>query len=1195
MTGTRCPPRATTMKRGFVLCACGNDRAASVNIALGFLKRFTKYEIVVARARSFVPISHDQVMDCGVPQGFTDRAATISLKTAIHHMLPAESAEWCFLDSHVIAVDSGIDRVFDRRRGPVAFPRDEDAIHRQSPQMLKCGCRGDRCRHLRQAIKKTFGVTVGSGSWVPWDPAVFVFGPDSLSFLDLWHQYAIMALPSAESTLKGITGDRWALTAAAWKSGLQNNSTLPKRFHRVVDGFQGIPREEREYLHPSAFSIDKSYSLTARGNKKPVFLHFVNHTIGAAGWKNWDDVSRLVAATVAESNGTPPAAGPAVVTRRRGSLPPIHGMWVGASLSRMELLTLRSFVRQGHRFHLWAYDAITTPIPEGVVLEDATRILPRSAVFARQSVDPVYGVGRGSYGSPFSDLFRYKLLHDMGGYWADMDVTCLKPFPSDTPYLFRTHRVGVVGNIMKCPRGSRLMAETYEQTMQLAGEDFDWMRPNKILSENINRLGLTKYIRKGFCNPDSWAEVIQPFIEHDFVPPCDWYAIHWINEIWRTLNQDHGRFKGRTMLKYTVDKDQPKQGTTLARLYEAHGLDARLSADSNGNNGARRHPAGQRLPSRNQVNVLVPTLAIGGAERIVVDTLSVLGQSTSGTMGTLFLMDQAEPAYPSQISGVETVQLCPGGFAEKCALIASRVLRSGTPTLFVHLGPETLLRQLWGLGVRTIPVVHNTSPGWPVPAALYNDSGVPFVIAVCEKVAQELREHGCLKRIVVVRHEIARTADSEDRAQSRKKIRARYGIGDETLLVGMVGQFKRQKDYPKAVRVLAELQRQAPAKLLILGPWDHSWGDGRQVFAETYRTACDLNVVPDLIAVGAVIEVEEYYPAFDVLLSTSSYEGLSVSMMEATSLGCPIVSSEVGGSAEITSDAITLLPYDAPPDQYATAILAASRNRATASQSSEGRQLIPELWSLLGQFGDPDMYRPEDGRSASIVDRLDAVSGASGVVQRLASAGRIHYLLSLGPVDSNCERTLRLRGVQIYDVSPAPTTLHVSPAQPASVQIYDFSHDQTPGLVDPSLGAHASCVPAFSPNHSPSHVDHSLNQSQSQANVIPSHSSTTLVNSEPASRPNPAEGPTRAAASILRTIQELGLSTLYIVNMDYRLRLLLAKILPPDGVVIYDADSPDTLFKSMAQHHDFQRRIAFDESAYFRRISPWPTSRYSST
>ena len=105
----------------------------------------------------------------------------------------------------------------------------------------------------------------------------------------------------------------------------------------------------------------------------------------------------------------------------------VHGLWIGPKLSPLELLTLNSFVRWGHEFNLWLYDPPETPLPAGAHPRDATRILPRERIFRKRMRDPETGVGKGSV-SPFSDLFRYKLLYELGGVWVDMDVTCLRPF-----------------------------------------------------------------------------------------------------------------------------------------------------------------------------------------------------------------------------------------------------------------------------------------------------------------------------------------------------------------------------------------------------------------------------------------------------------------------------------------------------------------------------------------------------------------------------------------------------------------------------------------------------------------------------------------------------------------------------------------------------------------------------------------------
>ena len=60
-----------------------------------------------------------------------------------------------------------------------------------------------------------------------------------------------------------------------------------------------------------------------------------------------------------------------------------NGLWIGSHLSKLELLTLLSFTRLGHPFHLWTYDELDAPVPEGVTIRDASAILPRE----RTSVD----------------------------------------------------------------------------------------------------------------------------------------------------------------------------------------------------------------------------------------------------------------------------------------------------------------------------------------------------------------------------------------------------------------------------------------------------------------------------------------------------------------------------------------------------------------------------------------------------------------------------------------------------------------------------------------------------------------------------------------------------------------------------------------------------------------------------------------
>ena len=209
----------------------------------------------------------------------------------------------------------------------------------------------------------------------------------------------------------------------------------------------------------------------------------------------------------------------------------VNALWIGSSLSNVELLSIYSFIKNGHTFTLWAYDKIETPLPEGLIVKDASEIIPRENVFCYKYTNQ-FGHGKGSYAG-FSDIFRYKLLYEYGGWWVDMDVTCLKQFDFDDPYVFRTHHdFPMVGNIMKCPKGSELMKRCYDEASSKINENnSDWHLPIQILNDNIEKLGLSKYIRT-FSNHDSW-NVIRKMLVKNISIPENWVAIHWVNEEWR--------------------------------------------------------------------------------------------------------------------------------------------------------------------------------------------------------------------------------------------------------------------------------------------------------------------------------------------------------------------------------------------------------------------------------------------------------------------------------------------------------------------------------------------------------------------------------------------------------------------------------------------------------------------------------------
>jgi hypothetical protein len=130
-----------------------------------------------------------------------------------------------------------------------------------------------------------------------------------------------------------------------------------------------------------------------------------------------------------------------------------------------------------------------------------------------------------------------------------MDVSCLKPLNFDEPYVFRNHHsLNVVGNVMKCPKGSQLMLDCYnEASEKVTQENRDWHLPIQILNDHIDALGLGIYVCKGISNLDRWDE-LRKYVLSNQSPPEEYFFIHWMNEEWRSRGLDKNKVKTKSFL-----------------------------------------------------------------------------------------------------------------------------------------------------------------------------------------------------------------------------------------------------------------------------------------------------------------------------------------------------------------------------------------------------------------------------------------------------------------------------------------------------------------------------------------------------------------------------------------------------------------------------------------------------------------------
>jgi Glycosyltransferase sugar-binding region containing DXD motif len=233
----------------------------------------------------------------------------------------------------------------------------------------------------------------------------------------------------------------------------------------------------------------------------------------------------------------------------------VNGLWIGSKLTRMEVLTILSFLQAGYHFKLWTYNPQIENVPEKAQILDAEQIIPKGEVFCYRKTNK-FGHGKGSFAG-FSDIFRYKLLLEHGGWWTDMDVSCLKALPI-TPYFFRGHHsLKLVGNVMRCEKGSEMMEYCFHRAKnEIDEKNTDWHKPIKILIEGVEKYDLAGYIYNGLGNLDHWTETNKYVFRNSKIPE-EWRFIHWQNEEWRNRGLDKNRYRYRS---------------TLGKLLQKHGI-----------------------------------------------------------------------------------------------------------------------------------------------------------------------------------------------------------------------------------------------------------------------------------------------------------------------------------------------------------------------------------------------------------------------------------------------------------------------------------------------------------------------------------------------------------------------------------------------------------------------------------------------
>jgi glycosyltransferase involved in cell wall biosynthesis len=132
-------------------------------------------------------------------------------------------------------------------------------------------------------------------------------------------------------------------------------------------------------------------------------------------------------------------------------------------------------------------------------------------------------------------------------------------------------------------------------------------------------------------------------------------------------------------------------------------------------------------------------------------------------------------------------------------------------------------------------------------------------------------------------------------SEAGAKVRAEWGVSENTILIGLVGRLDPMKDHLKAVALLSK-QRQDVRFVCV--------GVGEETYAKKlYQLTNNLGISEQVIWAGGRSDMPAVFNALNITCSSSSYgEGFPNVIGEAMACGVPCVVTDVGDSAWIVGD-----------------------------------------------------------------------------------------------------------------------------------------------------------------------------------------------------------------------------------------------------------------------------------------------------
>lgn len=208
----------------------------------------------------------------------------------------------------------------------------------------------------------------------------------------------------------------------------------------------------------------------------------------------------------------------------------INFFWYG-DISEIQKLCWNSFLKFHDSINIWSYDKI-----QGYenFCKDANQIISQDKFF--YSNNPWGNVKKKELITPFADIFRYKLLNDVGGWYVDSDMICLKKLPNingtylNSEYNENKQRI-LINSVLYSNDTNNIFGKMYHDIIEYP--NYNKQTRLKFCDDDfLKKYQITNSFEPIFSNPLQWFEV-EKIIYDDLEFNKKTYMVHLFNVIWK--------------------------------------------------------------------------------------------------------------------------------------------------------------------------------------------------------------------------------------------------------------------------------------------------------------------------------------------------------------------------------------------------------------------------------------------------------------------------------------------------------------------------------------------------------------------------------------------------------------------------------------------------------------------------------------